>query len=270
MLPTRESLAMRAFLIPAIAAVLTAAVPTGLHADVKNVPYPEVKVKLGTRYQPDAAFEKMRTALVDATAKKDTTALLRLVGPTFVWTLNDELADKFDFGRDAVHNFKVVFGFRDYGKDVDGGVEDGPFWDALASFAADKIYYQATDDGNLICGPMAAEIVDDEKFEQAGKKIEAEDDGGADWYFTIGDVAVTKSPGDTGPPVARLGTVALPVLGTSAQSQDAQPTHLQVLLPSGKTGWIPASAARPFNSNRLCYAKTANGDWKVVLFSESE
>ncbi len=183
------------------------------------------------------------------------------------------MVGKFDLGRDAIHNFKVVFGFRNYGKDVDGGVEDGPFWDALVAFAADQSYFQADDDGNLICGPMNAEIADDEVFEQAREKIESGDEG-ADWYFTIAEVAVARAPGAAGAPIAKLGTVAVPVLDVfpkAPEGQAAPPaTHLQILLPSGKTGWIPVAAARPISSNQLCYAKTANGEWKIATFDESE
>ena len=188
---------MRAHLLSAIAILAVATFNPPARADVKNAPYPEIKVKLSKGYKPDAAFEKMRAAFAGAATKKDTAGLLALIGPTFVWTLNGEVVDKFDMGRDAAHNFKVVFGFRQYGKDVDGGVEDGPFWDALASFAADATYYQATDAGNLICGPMVAEIVDTDVFEQARKKIET-GDSGADWYFTLSDVAVAKGAGRRG------------------------------------------------------------------------
>ena len=260
---------MRVHLLPTIAIAIAASFGTCARADVKNVPYPEVKVTLSKSYKPDAAFEKMRAAFTAATAKKDAAALFALVGPTFVWTLNGGVVEKFDMGRDALHNFKVVFGFRDYGKNTDGGVDDGPFWDTLASFAADAAYFQANDSGNLICAPMTMEFADDDVFEQARKKIETGDNG-ADWYFTLSDVAVAKAPGDSGPPIAKLGTVALPVLGTFPQTENATPTHLQVLLPSGKPGWIPAAVARPLDNNRLCYAKTANGEWKIVAFDESE
>jgi hypothetical protein len=263
---------MRAHLLPAIAIVAAAAFGSASLADVKNGPYPEVKVTLSQSYKPDAAFERMHAAFVGATAKKDVAGIVALIGPTFVWTSNGELVDKFDLGRDAIHNFKVLFGFRAFGKDADGGVEDGPFWDALASFAADRTYFQAADGGNLVCGPMTAEIADSQVFQQARKKIETGDTG-ADWYFTIAEVAVAKAPGDTGTPIAKLGTVAVPVLNVFPQTPEGQSalpaTHLQVLLPSGKTGWISASAARRLDDNRLCYAKTANGEWKIVAFDES-
>ena len=260
---------MPAHRLTAIAIVAAAAFGSAALADVKNVPYPEIKVKLSKSYKPDAAFEKMRAAFAGAAAKKDSATLFGLIGPTFVWTLNGEVVDKFDMGRDAAHNFKVVFGFRQYGKDADGPVEDGPFWDALAFFAGDASYYQATDGGNLICAPMAVEITNTDAFAQARKKIET-GDSGADWYATITEVAVAKAPGDTGPPIGKLGTVAVPVLAAFPANGPAAPTHLQVLLPSGKPGWIPVAAARPLDSNRLCYAKTASGEWKIVAFDESE
>jgi hypothetical protein len=34
---------------------------------------------------------------------------------------------KINLGRDALHNFKAVFGFRNAGADKDGGVNGGPF-----------------------------------------------------------------------------------------------------------------------------------------------
>lgn len=260
---------MRAYLPPTIAFVIAVTVHSGSLADVKNVPYPEVKVNLSESYKPDAAFQKMRVAFASAAAKKDATALFALVGPTFVWTMNGALVDKFDMGRDAIHNFKVVFGFREYGKNVDGGVEDGPFWDALAAFAGDMSYYKGDNAGNLICGPMSAEVADDDVFEKAGNKL-APDDSEVDWYFTVSETPVAKAPNDKGPPIAKLGAVAVPVLQVFPKSDEQSPTHLQILLPSGKTGWIPSSAARPLNSNRLCYAKTMSGDWKIVNFDETE
>jgi hypothetical protein len=83
-------------------------------------------------------------------------------------------ADELDLGRDGIHNFKVVFGFRALGKDKDGGVDNGPYWDALAAFAGDSTYYAATDTGNLICGPIAADVADDNIFGQASKRSRPE------------------------------------------------------------------------------------------------
>jgi len=198
------------------AALLVALAAPGAAA-VKKTAYPEVKVTLDKPYKPDAAFEKMHAAFLDAIKRKDLQALTALVAPTFLWTVGDTPADELDLGRDAIHNFKVAFGFRGLGKDADGGVDNGPYWDVLASFADDATYYTATDAGNLVCGPISAEVADDRIFEQARKKIETANES-AEWYFTLAETAVTKAPGDTGAPVAAAG--ADPFRGAAAFGAD--------------------------------------------------
>jgi hypothetical protein len=261
------------FHLLAAAALMALTLGTAPAAAVKRVPYPEIKVEVLPAYQPEPAFAAMRRAFAEAVAKKDSNALFTLIGPTFVWTAQGELAEEFDLGRDALHNFKVVFGFRGPGKDVDGGVEQGPFWTALAAFAQDATYYRETEGGNLICGPIGAIVSDDQLFEQAQKKLDTPDEP-AEWYFLIGEASVSRSPGDTAAPLAKLGKVAIPVVGTYPPSQEGQsgpaPTHFEVLLPSGKSGWVPAATVRPLVSERLCYAKTAGGEWKIVRYDQPE
>jgi hypothetical protein len=41
-------------------------------------------------------------------------------------------------------------------------------------------------------------------------------------------------------------------------------------LPSARTGWIPASAARPIAAERLCYAKAVDGQWKIVGYDQPQ
>jgi hypothetical protein len=41
-------------------------------------------------------------------------------------------------------------------------------------------------------------------------------------------------------------------------------------LPSGKGGWIPASAAIPLVTDRLCYAVTSDGSWKIAGFDQAQ
>ena len=85
---------------------------------------------------------------------------------------------------------------------------------------------------------------------------------------------MTKAPGDTGAPVGRLGKVAFPVLSFHPPAKEGapapSPTHYEVLLPSGMTGWIAAGAARPLADNRLCYAKTQDGRWTIVNFDQGQ
>lgn len=249
----------------AAAAACMIAATTTSQAAVREVPYTAVRVEVAQVYTPDPAFERMRKAFAEAVAKKDAQALFSLVGPTFVWLAQGELSEQFDFGRDAPHNFKVVFGFREYGKNADGAVPDGPFWDPLAEFAADKTYYAASD--SLVCGPTAATLSDEEALEKARQRIGADDS--IEWYFTIADTAATATP-TGGAAVGRVSQLALPVLKTFPEGQSGPVTHLQVLLPSGRSGWIPLSAARPLVTDHLCYARTADGEWKIAAFDQAE
>ena len=97
-------------------------------------------------------------------------------------------------------------------------------------------------------------------------------DDSVEWYFTVADTNATATPAG-GAAVGRVGQVALPVLKTYpalTEGATRPVTHLQVLLPSGKSGWIPLSAARPMVTDRLCYALTADGTWKIAAFDAAE
>ena len=258
-----------------LATLVTAMLIIGgsVSAEVRRVVYPRVKVEVTPAYTPDAAFERFRKDFNSAVAKKDATALFALVAPGFVWTQDYNLAVGFDPGRDPQHNFRVVFGFRAFGRDVDGEVENGPFWDALAIFANDATYYQLTEAGNVVCSPIAASIVDEQIFERARSRIETPDEA-ADWVFIVGSAAVIRTPDDKGTPIATLGQEAVPVLNTHPPSDTgeptAAPTHFEVLLPTGRTGWIAANAARPLQTDRLCYALTAKAEWKIGIYEAME
>ena len=235
---------------------------------VKKTPYPQVKVNVAEAFQPDEAFKAMQAAFSAAVASKNAEALFALVGPTFVWTVDDVLSGDFNPGGSALDNFKAVFGFRAPGSTTDGGVDKGPFWDDLASFAADGTFYKNPNIKNLVCSPMLAEASDEDTFKDAQKKVETPDNPTI-WYFTLAETVVTDSPDQKGGTLGKVGKVAMPLLSMyPAQEGNAPPppTHLEVLLPSGKNGWIPISATRPMVSNTICYAKTSSGKWSIVLF----
>jgi hypothetical protein len=176
-------------------AILFPAAPGG--AQPHQVAYPEVKVVLENPYKPDAAFDKMNGAFLDAVQRKDVGALTALVAPTFLWTVSDHPADELDLGRDAIHNFKVAFGFRALGEGVDGGVDDGPYWDVLTAFAEEPSFYIANDAGTLVCGPIRhANASPSVGIKFAGKGFARARDRAAFW------------PRDSSFPTAETGTAA--------------------------------------------------------------
>ena len=257
----------------AIALAVTALGVSGASAELKRVPYPAVKVEIAKPYTPDAAFEKMRKAFADASARKDANAVFALVAPGFVWTAGGALASDYDPGREPLHNFKVLFGFRRLGKDSDGGVDEGPFWDTLSAYANEDSYYQTGDSGGLVCSPIAASVEDEDVLAQAREKIETEQDA-SDWFFTVRPTPVAKAPSDNGAPIATLAAQAVPVLSTFPAAKEGQPapapTHYEILLPTGKSGWIPAAAARALEGDRLCYALTVKGEWAIGLYDNAQ
>lgn len=261
---------MRALVVIPSALALSLAL-AGPASAVKKVRFAEVKVELAQPFEVDPAFGTMRAALADAIARKDVTALAGLVAPTFVWTVNGSLTEQLDLGRDAGHNLRVAFGFREPGKDADGPVENGPYWDTLADLTRDP-GVEKPGESNLVCGPLSA-TADEAALERAQKAIR-EGDEAIDWFYAVPDTAVSASPGGGGAPVGTVGRIAVPVLDAhpaAPEGQTAPPaTHYQILLPSGKTGWIPVQAARPLVSDRLCYSRTADGQWRIASYDQIE
>jgi hypothetical protein len=254
---------MRSFLISVAAVASVAALNTASLAEVKQGPYTAVKVRTAQAFSPDQAFTRMQSAFAEAVAAKDEAALLALVGPTFLWMSSGDLNDQFDFGRGPLDNFKALFGFN-------GTAAGGPLWDVLATFAADKAFYVATE--TLVCGPTSAVVVDEDEFNDARKKIGA--DASVEWYYTLSDTTVNGRPNGMGATVGHVNQLALPVLGVFPAAKEGQPkptaTHLQVLLPSGKSGWIPIAGALPLVTDRLCYAMTADGEWKLAAYDQAD
>lgn len=240
---------------------------------LQRMPYTEIKVDVAEPIKPEPALQAAIKALSIAVAKKDTAAMLNLLAPSFVWAFDGQLAEEFDMGRSAAHNFKVAFGFRANGKDVDDGVEDGPYWETLAYLANAGSFYKEESNVNLVCGPARAWAADETLFEQVRGKLETKDDP-AEWYFVPRHAAVLASPNASGQPIATINKAAVPVLSYYPKAPNGQPeltpTHIEVLLPSGKTGFIPIAAAKPLFGSRLCFAKTADGNWKIALYDADE
>jgi hypothetical protein len=251
--------------------ILTAAIAaSGPAFAIKKAPYETVRVNVAKVFEPDAAFRTMIASLTAATANKNADALFALVGPTFTWTVSGEPHESFDHGRSALDNFKTVFGFRQPDATAKDSAADGPYWEQIAAFAADGTFFAAPESKNLVCGPLLAEAVNAAVFERVEKKLQTPGESIL-WYFAMVDSVVRAGPEENSATIGRSGVAALPVLNAHPpQDTDnaPKPTHLEVLLPTGKSGWVPAAAMRALETSRLCYAKTANGDWKIAAFEE--
>jgi hypothetical protein len=257
------------------ALIAAACILAGLTADpalaLKRVPYSEVRVVALPAFDGDAALAGMRKAFAEAVAAKNLAAIVAMLSPKFEWTATGGLVDEFDAKRGAEHNFKVAFGFRAPGRDADGTTEIGPQWELLTFFATDPVLTQEKG-SPLVCGTSTAKVADLGALDQAFNKIDEGNDL-SEWVYFIGELELTAEPG-SGATVAGVSSLALPIVGVhpplkEGTSSPAAPTHFELLLPAGKTGWVAVDRARPLFVDRLCFAKVGN-DWKIAAYEQAE
>lgn len=235
-------------------------------AAVKKVPYPEVKVEAPAPFQGDATFEAMQKALFEAIEKKNLAALSALVEPGFQWLAAGDISFLFDPVRDGLHNFKVALGFRPHGKDADGPTDGGPQWDLLA-FLANADSLAALPQSNVICGPAAVTVIDEQAFDRALQAVD-EPTVPSEWVYVIDEVTLTASP-TGGAEAGKAAKIAMPVVAMHPAAP-AEPTHVELLLPTGKTGWVALDTVDFLNVARLCYEKNEKGEWKIVAFHQTD
>ncbi len=251
------------------AALLAALAPAEA---VKRVSYPEVKVAPLAPFKGDPALEEARKKISAAVGKQELDTLLSFVDPKFLWVSGGKPVEEFDANKDAAHNFKVAFGFRGFGKDADGKTDIGPQWFLLELFLADPSLTQ--EQGSpLVCGPATARLTDVKAFEQALDRVDEEQEP-AEWVFALSETPLTAKPGSGGN-VGKIASNAMPVLGfhppIPANAPPTQPpSHFELLMPNGKTGWAEAKNLRALFVDRLCYAKDDKGEWKINLFEQAE
>lgn len=236
---------------------------------MKKAPYPEVKVQAPAPFKPDAALDAMRKTLADAVHRKDVKALFALVSPDFTWTADGEPAEQSDKAQDALGNFKVAFGFRQHGKSEDSG-SAGAFWILLDDAASDTSLTPRDDNPEIACGPAVANVVDEDVRDRANDDLAGEE-GSLEWVYTLKEIALTEKPTGGGT-VAKVANIAMPVVSRypAPKAGENLPTSFyEVLLPSGKTGWIDADGVDPIGVDRICYGKDKSGAWKIVGYEQN-
>jgi hypothetical protein len=261
-----------ALLIPCLAALM-AAVPTTAALAIKKVPYPEITVRALPAFKGDPALAALRKKLAEAVAGRDIPALTALVAANFTWTAGGALVDEFDAKRDAAHNFKVAFGFRPVGRDTDGPTDIGPQWELLEYFATDEALTQEPNSA-LVCGSLLAKVTDAAALEAALGRVDEESDL-SEWVYFLDEVTLSASP-TGGAVVAKLKSAALPIVAVHPPPPQAggtaapqAPTHFELLLPTGKTGWAPVKHLHPLFVDRLCFAKVGN-EWRIAVYEQAD
>jgi hypothetical protein len=259
-----------AFAVSSLLAAAIAFAPAPAAA-IKKTSYPEVRVEVPAEAKAEPALEAMRKQLANAILRRNAGLLYELVGPVFFWTADGEPSEQFDKTRDALHNFKVAFGFRQFGHDSDNQNPEDQLWETLEDITSDPSLVRMEGNAGVLCGPLGAEPTDGNAMDRATERIENEDED-SEWFYSLGEVTLTEKPGGGGT-VETVSKLALPVAATYPPTQalgnNPLPTHYQLLLPSGKTGWVDVKAVQPLALDKLCYGKGADGVWKIVGYEQN-
>lgn len=257
-------------IVPLIAplALAVLAFSTAPALALKKTSYLEVKVTPSAPFPADAALTAMRKKLADIIARKDASALFVLVSPDFTWTANGEPAERSNPDGDPLHNFKIAFGFAVAGKDEKIG-NDEAFWVLLEQALGDPALTPHADRPAIACGPVTAEA--DEDAREAATELIAGEDETVEWAYTLKEIALTEKAA-AGRTVAKIANAALPVVGrypAAREGEDVNPSFYELLLPSGKTGWIDVDGVEPLATDRLCYGKDKTGAWKITGYEQN-
>lgn len=261
---------MRALLVSGLLAIAFALAPAPAAA-IKKIPYPAIQMRALPPFKGDPALTELRKRLAAAVAARDADAAAALAAPDFEWTAGGIPVEEFDPKRDPAHNFKVAFGFRPFGKEADGPTEVGPQWELLQYFATDETLTQEPG-SPFVCGSAKAKVTDEAALEEALKRVDEENDL-SEWVYSLGEIVLTERR-DGGAIVARLKSAALPIVSvypepSGSASAGAAPTYLELLLPSGQTGWTAFRGLEPLFVDRLCFAKVGN-EWKISVYDQAE
>jgi hypothetical protein len=154
---------------------------------------------------------------------------------------------------------------------VDGPTGIGPQWDLLGYLANDTALTQEPD-SPLVCGTATAKLIDVKILDQASRRLDEPDDP-AEWVYAPGDLRLTERPGG-GPTVATVKNLALPVANAHPPAKPGEPpsvpyTHIELLLPNGRSGWAPIGKLRPVFADRFCYAQSG-GEWRIAAYEQAE
>ncbi len=87
----------------------------------------------------------------------------------------------------------------------------------------------------------------------------------AEWVYPLADgVEVRQAAQASAAVVEKLGLHFIRVLMTeNPASSDQMPEFVQVVTPSGKTGYVAVDQILPLGGEQLCYVKDAGG-WKIA------
>lgn len=231
----------------------SAQAPRGKAAAVQ--PYKPVPVKLPVA-PDDTKLVSFRQELSEAAKSRIYSRLAALVeSKNFFW--DRDFANRFDKRKPAVDNLANALQLE---------YENGTGWTLLADFAADASAASNDSRPGVFCTPGQPDYdgVDLDKL------VDITRTDAIDWvYARAPGIVVRSAPRADAPIVETLGTHFVRIIGFDGPNND-RPLATQwakVATPSGKTGFVAPNALLAPATDRLCYAKSTTGEWRIIGYA---
>jgi hypothetical protein len=217
-------------------------------------PYKAVPITLPA-VVPDPAFEPFRKQLQEIAQKKDRAALARLVSKDFFWVPEDtDVADK---SKPGIDNLSKAIG-------LDGPNAYG--WDAIAGYAVERTAMKDPQRPNVICAPGEPGF-DDKAADELAKATKTDS---SDWAYPTKDgIEVRSAANATAPVIEKLGLYLVRILPDDSPANTVMASHVKVMTPAGKIGFVPIDVVLPLIGEQMCYIKEAGG-WRIAGYLGGE
>lgn len=214
-------------------------------------PYSAVALTL-PRPLADASFETFRKELAAIVKRRSQADLVKLVvAQGFFW--ERDFGGSFEAEKSSADNFLRAFHF---------GMERGDPWQRLAAISAERAVSHHPQHRGLVCAP--GEPTSNEAA--LDRLYDATKTDGLDWAFPLApSTPVRAGPRADAPITGTLKLHFVWKLGHTGPENEPEPLAnywVQVVMPSGKTGYVaPGSLATRF-AERLCFGKDAR--WRIA------
>jgi hypothetical protein len=208
-------------------------------------PYTPVPITLPPVFN-DASFIAFRKDLADIAQHKDRAALAKLIVTTgFFWLQDKDLADPAKTGIDNL------------AKAIDLDSKDGSGWEIVAALAAEPTAAEWPQHKGLICAPAPPGL----DLQAVNTLLHATETEFPEWGYPVENgVEVRAEAKPDAPVIDKLGLYLVRVLPDSAPPvATGAPSFLHLALPSGKSGYVLATAISPPATDHMCYTKDASG-----------
>ena len=207
--------------------------------------YKGVTITLPPR-EADPSLEVFRKELAEIAQKKDRAALAgKVVGKGFFWQRED--TDGADANKSGIDNLAAALG-------LDAADDSG--WQVLAGYASYNSAPAVPEIKGVVCSP-AMPSFDETEMEKLAQTTHTD---AADWAYPTADgPEVRAKPEASAPVVEKLALVMIRIM----PDENVAGGWVKVATPSGKLGYVGASALAPAGSDQLCFHKEA-GSWKIA------